>query len=114
MVSVDQRGERHPVFPYILRFKSTYTDITKTYSEVAGSAADKQIVLDYAPDFKIPYSSIYFNVQNTSRTEPAIIHHMVLTRIVYIDIYEELTPTKKMEILEAQLATKTNSPVKIY
>lgn len=72
--SKDQTGSVNPYFPYISRYKNTYTGIETDYeTSIRGTDNDNQIVLMYTPEHPRMFKSVLFYIENTSTTGNAII-----------------------------------------
>jgi hypothetical protein len=97
-VARDINGMRHPVRPWISRYKHTFSNPLSTYEEVKGTDNDKWIVLEYTPEIRETYSRIYFTLQNPL-PESRIIHHMTISRIVFIDVFKTNVISKQQEEL---------------
>lgn len=102
-IARDINGMRHPVRPWLSRYKHTFSDPMSLYDEVKGTEDDKWIVLEYTPEIRETYSRIYFTVQNPLN-EPRIIHHMTISRIVFIDVFKTNVISKQQE----ELVNKAN------
>jgi len=90
-VSVDKTGNPHPIKPYVLRYKDTFTDPSTTYLDNEGTPDDRWYVLDYAPVIKEAFSRLFFNITN-EHTEQRMIHYLTFRRIDYIQQSESRSP----------------------
>jgi hypothetical protein len=97
-VSIDKSGKRHPVRPWLSRYKNTFSQPNQLYNDVKGTENDKWIVLEYTPEIRETYSRIYFTVQNPLN-ESRMIHHMTISRIVFIDVFKTNVVSKQAEEL---------------
>lgn len=83
-VSIDLKGQRHSVMPYILRYKNTfsYGYGPADYSQVAGKPEDRWYVIEYEPTIAAPYKKIFFTIQNKTQND-RIIHYARLRRYAF-------------------------------
>lgn len=82
--SRDVSGQRHTIFPYVVRYKDTFTGDDTEYENIKGSIHDKYYVMNYEPEMYIPYRRLYIDVYNGSAGGNRLIHRMEIKRLVYI------------------------------
>lgn len=83
--SRDISGQRHLVFPYVARFKNTFTGTETDYSKIKGSVDDKYYVMNYEPMEYIPYRRLYIDVFNGSKDGNRMVHRIEVKRLIYED-----------------------------
>lgn len=83
-VSIDLKGQRHSVMPYVLRFKHTFSyGYTPADSDlVAGTPNDRWFVIEYEPTLAAPYKKIFFTIRN-STSSPKMVHYARLRRYAF-------------------------------
>src|SRR5215467_7033001 len=83
-VSIDLKGDKHSVMPYVNRFKHTfsYGYTPADYDLVAGTPNDRWFVIEYEPTLAAPYKKIFFTIQNKTQN-PRIIHYARLRRYAF-------------------------------
>lgn len=83
--SRDISGQRHLVFPYVARFKNTFTGTETDYSKIKGTVDDKYYVMNYEPMEYIPYRRLYIDVFNGSKDGNRMVHRIEVKRLIYED-----------------------------
>ena len=83
--SRDISGQRHLIFPYVARFKNTFTGTETDYATIKGTADDKYFVMNYEPVEYIPYRRLYIDVFNGSSDGTRMIHRIEVKRLIYED-----------------------------
>lgn len=83
--SRDISGQRHLVFPYVARFKNTFTGVETDYSKIKGTVDDKYYVMNYEPMEYIPYRRLYIDVFNGSQDGNRMVHRIEVKRLIYED-----------------------------
>lgn len=82
--SRDVSGQRHTTFPYVARYKDTFTGTVTEYDAIKGTIDDKFYVMNYEPELYIPYRRLYVDVFNASTGGNRLIHRLEIKRLVYI------------------------------
>lgn len=82
--SRDISGQRSTVFPYVSRYKDTFSGTNTEYEQIKGTIDDKYYVMEYQPDLWVPYKRLYIDVYNGSTSGTRLIHRMEIKRLVYI------------------------------
>lgn len=83
--SRDISGQRHKIFPYVSRYKGTFTGTETDYSKIKGTVDDKYFVMNYEPNEYIPYKRLYIDVYNGSTDGNRMVHRIEVKRLIYED-----------------------------
>lgn len=83
-VSLDQKGLKDDIWPWIQRYKFTYSlgHLNDAYSAIRGTEFDKWIVLAYTPTIKENYTRLVLDVTNNNSTD-RLMHLFQCSRIKF-------------------------------
>lgn len=98
--SRDISGQRHLIFPYVARFKNTFTGVETDYSKIKGTADDKYFVMNYEPVEYIPYRRLYIDVFNGSADGNRMIHRIEVKRLIYEDPSQSQSTVNETELTD--------------
>lgn len=83
-VSLDQKGQKDDIWPWLQRYKHTYSlgHLNDSPASIRGTEFDKWIVLAYTPTIKENYTRLVLNVTNNNTTDQ-LIHLFQCSRIKF-------------------------------
>ena len=86
----DVVGQKSSLFPYVARYKDTFTGTDVEYENIKGTIYDKYYTMNFEPDVFVPYKRLYFDVFNGSGNGIRLIHRLEIKRLIItnIDDYE--------------------------
>ena len=77
----DVVGQRSNLFPYVARYKDTFTGTEPEYEDIKGTIHDKYYTMNFEPDVFVPYKRLYFDVFNASTSGIRLIHRLEIKRL---------------------------------
>jgi len=83
-VSLDPACVKEDIWPYIARYKFTYSlgHQTDDYNSIKGTEFDKWIVLAYSPSIKEAYNRLYLTITNPNQNDQ-LMHVFQVSRIKF-------------------------------
>jgi hypothetical protein len=108
--SRDVVGVRHPIKPYLMRYKNQPTGTETDQSIYAGTDDDLYITLDYAPDEPYEFTELVFNVINTNSQGISRLIHFLEIGVLQI-ISDENFKREGEYVLPKDASDKVNEEI---